>query len=97
MSEQYQVFEIHILKKTDNVYPLIARASGDATFHSAIPIEMLVSLDAEHFEGFLARSAATPIVRHLSSSNPARPPIRGKALCVLMILAEPIVVTATLR
>jgi hypothetical protein len=158
VSEQYQAFEIHILKKTDDVYPLVARGSDDTSFHGTIPGELLAGVDAdrwleqslsdefyprelgsqlfhalfagdvlvgfrsslaaararglglrlvltleppelarlpwelvyaERFEGFLARSAATPIVRHLSSPNPARPPIRGKALRVLMAMAEP--------
>ena len=158
MSEQYQAFEIHVLKKAGDVYPLVARASGDATFQGAIHIDLLAALDvddwfeqslndvayprelgsrlfdalfsgevllgfrtslavakaqgmglrlvltleppelarlpweliyAERFEGFLARSAATPLVRHLSSPNPARPPVRGQALRVLVAVAEP--------
>jgi tetratricopeptide (TPR) repeat protein len=158
MSKRYDAFQIHVLEKTEGVYPLVARGSDDATFHGTIPAEQLANLDADHwleqsqsdefyerelgsqlfhtlfpqdvlvgfrsslavakaqgmglrlvltleppelarlpweliyaerFEGFLARRAATPIVRHLSSTIRARKPIQGDALRVLMVVAEP--------
>ncbi|RPI20539.1 MAG: CHAT domain-containing protein, partial [Chloroflexota bacterium] len=51
-----------------------------------LPWELLYD---EGAEGFLARSAATPIVRHLSTRRSVRPPIQGNALRVLIALAEP--------
>lgn len=41
------------------------------------------------YERFVARSATTPIVRHLSTPTRVRPPIKGTALRVLIALAEP--------
>ncbi len=58
----------------------------DAPELARLPWELVYS---GRFEGFLARSAATPIVRHLSSPNPARPPIEGDALRTLLVVAEP--------
>lgn len=43
----------------------------------------------EGFEGFLARSSSTPVVRHLSSRNEVRPRIQEKAFRVLVAVAQP--------